>query len=49
VMRDAAVSRRLTQDGATPLTSTPDEYAADIAAELLKWGTVVRESGAHVD
>lgn len=49
VLQDPAVENRLTGEGAEPLTSTPEEFAADIAAELAKWGKVVRDSGAHID
>lgn len=49
VMHDPAVIQRLETEGATPLTSTPEDFARDTAAELAKWGKVVRESGARVD
>ncbi|HEX9461780.1 MAG TPA: tripartite tricarboxylate transporter substrate binding protein [Alphaproteobacteria bacterium] len=49
VLQDPTVENRLAGEGAEPLTSTPEEFAADIAAELAKWGQVVRESGAHID
>jgi tripartite-type tricarboxylate transporter receptor subunit TctC len=49
VVQDDAVRARFAADGAQPLTGTPQDYAADIAAELVKWGKVVRESGAHLD
>jgi tripartite-type tricarboxylate transporter receptor subunit TctC len=49
VMTDPAVVARLASEGAEVLTSTPEEFAADTAAELAKWGQVVHESGAHVD
>jgi hypothetical protein len=28
-----------------PLPSTPEEYAADIAAEERMWGKIVRDAG----
>jgi hypothetical protein len=28
-----------------PLPSTPEEYAADIAAEEQMWGKIVRDAG----
>lgn len=49
VMQDDAVRSRLGSEGADALTSTPEEFASDIAAELAKWGKVVREAGIHVD
>ncbi len=35
--------------GAEPQTSTPDEFAALIKSEIVKWAQVVKESGAKLD
>jgi tripartite-type tricarboxylate transporter receptor subunit TctC len=43
------VRARLALEGAEPLPSTPDEYAADIDREETQWSKVVRESGAKVE
>ena len=40
---------RLADDGAEPLPSTPEEYAADIDREETKWSAIVKASGAKVD
>jgi tripartite-type tricarboxylate transporter receptor subunit TctC len=40
---------RLADDGAEPLASTPEEYAADIDREETKWSAIVKTSGAKVD
>jgi tripartite-type tricarboxylate transporter receptor subunit TctC len=40
---------RLADDGAEPLVSTPEEYAADIDREETKWSAIVKASGAKVD
>ncbi len=37
---------RMAKDGTEPLLSTPEEYAADIDREEIKWSAVVRQSGA---
>ena len=37
--------KRLATEGATPLASTPQEYAADIDREETKWSTVVHSIG----
>ena len=37
---------RLAEDGAEPLVSTPEEYAADIDREETKWSAIVKTSGA---
>ena len=40
---------KLADDGAEPLVSTPEEYAADIDREETKWSAVVKKSGARAD
>jgi tripartite-type tricarboxylate transporter receptor subunit TctC len=48
VMSDDLKSR-LADDGAEPLASTPEEYAADIDREERKWSAIVRASGAKAE
>ena len=43
------VKERFAQQGALATPTTPERYAAFIAAELAKWGPVVKSSGAKVD
>ena len=43
------VKKRIAADGGDPLTSTPEEYAADIDREERKWGTLVRKLGLKVE
>jgi tripartite-type tricarboxylate transporter receptor subunit TctC len=38
---------RLARDGAEPVASTPAETAKVIASEMVKWGKVVKSSGAQ--
>jgi tripartite-type tricarboxylate transporter receptor subunit TctC len=40
---------RLADDGAEPLASTPEEYAADIDSEETKWSAIVKASGAKAE
>jgi tripartite-type tricarboxylate transporter receptor subunit TctC len=40
---------RLAEDGAEPLASTPEEYAADIDREETKWSAIVKASGAKAE
>ena len=40
---------RLANDGAEPLASTPEEYAADIDREERKWSAIVKASGAKAE
>jgi tripartite-type tricarboxylate transporter receptor subunit TctC len=48
VMSDE-LKQRIAADGAEPLPSTPEEYAADIDREETKWSEIVRKSGAKVE
>ena len=43
------LKERLAKDGAEPLPSTPEEYAADIDREETKWSAIVKKSGAKAD
>jgi tripartite-type tricarboxylate transporter receptor subunit TctC len=48
VMSDE-LKARLADDGAEPLPSTPEEYAADIDREETKWSAIVKASGAKAE
>src|SRR5882724_2419070 len=48
VMSDE-LKARLAEDGAEPLASTPEEYAADIDREETKWSAIVKLSGAKAE
>lgn len=43
------VKKRINNEGGDPMTSTPEEYAADIAAEYDKWGTLIRKLNLKVE
>jgi tripartite-type tricarboxylate transporter receptor subunit TctC len=43
------VKQRIHAEGGDPMTSTPDEYAADIDKEETKWGGLVRKLGLKVE
>jgi tripartite-type tricarboxylate transporter receptor subunit TctC len=45
-LNDESLRERLGKEGAEPLPSSPEEYAADIDREEIKWSKIVRESGA---
>jgi tripartite-type tricarboxylate transporter receptor subunit TctC len=40
---------RLGEQGSDPVGSTPQEFAAFVAAEQPKWAELVRISGATID
>jgi len=43
------VRSRIAADGGDTLTSTPEQYAADIDREVRKWGALVRKLGLRVE
>ncbi|HZL62850.1 MAG TPA: tripartite tricarboxylate transporter substrate binding protein [Pseudolabrys sp.] len=43
------VHRRIATEGAEPLPTTPDEYAADIDREETKWSALVKKAGAKAE
>jgi tripartite-type tricarboxylate transporter receptor subunit TctC len=45
VLQAAEVRGRLSADGADPVGSTPEEFAAFLRAETVKWAKVVKEAG----
>jgi tripartite-type tricarboxylate transporter receptor subunit TctC len=47
--RDADMRRRLLEQGAEPVGSTPEEFGALMRAEVARWAEVVRVSGARAD
>ena len=40
---------RVAADGADTTPSSPEEYAADIATEVVKWGKVIRQLGLKAE
>jgi len=43
------VREKLVGLGAEPVGNTPDEFAALVKGEVVKWAAVVKQSGARVD
>lgn len=49
VMHSPEMKERLAGIGTDPVTSTPEEFAAYIQAEIAKWGDVIRKAGLKAD
>jgi tripartite-type tricarboxylate transporter receptor subunit TctC len=43
------VQKKLIELGAEPVGDTPEQFGAFVKAEVVKWGDVVKKSGAKVD
>ena len=43
------VKKRIQSEGGDPMTSSPDEYAADIDQEETKWSTLIRKLNLKVE
>src|SRR5262249_40445177 len=43
------VKRRIHNEGGDPLTSSPDEYAADIDQEERRWAALIRKLNLKVE
>ena len=48
-INDPQVRERILADGGDPLSSTPQEYAADIEVEVPKWSALVKGLGLRVE
>jgi len=49
VIRSHEMKERLLGQGAEPVGSNPEQFAAFVRAEIIKWRAVVKASGATVD
>jgi len=49
VLANAEVKKKLAEQGAEPYSEKPEQFAAFIQKESVKWGKVVKDSGASVD
>ncbi len=49
IIRTPDVRERIIALGADPMTSSPQEFAAFIAAEIKKWGKVIKDAGVRLD
>ncbi len=49
VINEPAMNERMVNGGMVPKTSTPEEMAAEIQVERIKWKKVIAESGAKAE
>ena len=49
IVRMPSVHQRLVEQGYNPVASTPERFGAFIKSETVKWGKVVKDSGARLD
>ena len=49
ILRLADVNKRISELGAEPVGGTPQEYAAFIEAEIVKWRKVIKDAGVRLE
>jgi tripartite-type tricarboxylate transporter receptor subunit TctC len=49
ILKSPDVREKLAADGAEPVGSTPEQFAAFIQSEIDKWGKVVKSAGIRVE
>lgn len=49
MLQDPVMREMLSREGADPLSSSPEEFARTIAADIVKWEKVVRAVGVKVE
>lgn len=49
ILETPEMNRRLTQDGADVVASTPQEFGAYLASETKKWAQVIKQAGIRAD
>jgi tripartite-type tricarboxylate transporter receptor subunit TctC len=49
VLQTEDVRRRLTESGVLPVSSSPDAFSTYVAAELARWGKLIRANGIKAE
>ena len=49
ILKQPSIEQRLSQEGASVIASTPEEFEQTLRQETQKWGTVVKATGARLD
>jgi tripartite-type tricarboxylate transporter receptor subunit TctC len=48
-LKDPVLAKKLADQGADVMPGTPDQFAKLIQADIVRWGKIVKESGAKID
>ena len=48
-LKEPEMRKKLAAEGADPVGGTPEQFAALIKDDIVRWGKVVKESGARID
>jgi tripartite-type tricarboxylate transporter receptor subunit TctC len=49
VLKQPELRKKLSEEGADPVGGTPEQFAALIKDDIVRWGKVVKDSGARID
>ena len=49
ILKQPSIEQRLSQEGASVIASTPEDFEQTLRQETQKWGTVVKATGARLD
>ena len=49
VRQGETLRKKLSDQGAVPVGGTPEQFAALIKEDIVRWGQVVKQSGARID
>ena len=49
LLKSPAVRERFTAEGAEPVATSPEAFAAMIRSEVKKWAAVIREAGIRTE
>ena len=48
-LRGEALRAKLAEQGSVPMPQTPEEFAAFLRAEMMRWAEVIRRAGVRPD
>ncbi len=45
MLKTPEISRRISQEGADPVGSSPEQFTARVTSEIAKWSKVAKQAG----